>query len=74
MLIPTKHEKIQRNTIVLGASVISYLKKHGSENIEDLFQLMKQNVGLSLDQYGNVITVLWLGGIVSVNEYRIYLK
>lgn len=74
MLIPTKHEKIQKNAIVLGANVISHLKKHGSENIEDLFQLMKENVGLSFDQYGNVITILWLGSIISVKEHRIYLR
>lgn len=74
MLIPTKHEKIQKSAIVLGANLISHLKRHGSENIEDLFQLMKQRVGLSFNQYGNVVTILWLGNIISIKEHRIYLR
>ena len=74
MIIPTKHEDIHKNSMVLGANVISYLKKYGSENIESLFQSLKQNVGISLDQYGDIVTMLWLGNIITIKEHRIHLK
>lgn len=74
MIVPSKHEDLRKNFIFVGAEVILYLKKHGSENVENLFQLMKQKIGFNLDQYGNILTILWLGGIITISEHRIYLK
>ncbi|GEM_PF-6990061 len=74
MIIPTKHEDIQKSSLVIGAEVITYLKKNGSENIEKLFQLFKNKIGIGLNQYHNVLTVLWLGKIITVREHRIYLE
>ena len=74
MIIPTKHEDIRKNSMVLGANVISYLKSYGGENIETLFQSLKQKAGISLDQYGDIVTILWLGNIITIKEHRIHLR
>jgi len=73
-MILTKHENIQKSTLVVGSEIITYLKKNGSENIEKLFQLFRDNVGMSLNQYHNILTILWLGKIINVKNHRVHLN
>ena len=70
MLIPTKHEKLDKNTLVLGADVLSLLKRR-SYNVENLFQDIKQLKSISLDQYYNTLTFLWLSGLIDLKQHRI---
>jgi len=74
MLIPTKHENLNKNSLVIGSGIISYLKKHKSENIETLFQLIRKDRQITLDQFINTMTFLWLSKIVSVKFYRAHLR
>ncbi len=80
MFIPNKHENLQKSTVVLGANVIKSLKKK-NYNIEDLFQELKNlfpkeenTEPISLNQYYNTLTFLWLSEIVDLDEFTIKLK
>ncbi|MCU0288571.1 MAG: hypothetical protein MUF15_19540 [Acidobacteria bacterium] len=67
MLIPTKYENLNKNLLVSGAAIISYLNKK-PYNIEELFQLMKKEKGMNLDQYFNCLTFLWLADILALEN------
>jgi hypothetical protein len=73
MLIPSKHEDLNKNILVLGADLLSLLKRK-SYNIENLFQDAKQIKALSVDQYYNTLTFLWLSGLVKLEDHQIILK
>lgn len=79
MLIPTKYENINDNLLVLGAYIISLLKKK-PYNIEELFQVVnkikeeKKKTLINLDQYFNTLTFLWLSEIILLDEFKIYLN
>ncbi len=70
MLIPSKHERLEKNLLVIGGDILSILKKRKIWNIEDLFQNLKKVKSVSLNQYYNAVTFLWLSGIIQVDEYR----
>ncbi|MBI5122799.1 hypothetical protein HZA75_02980 [Candidatus Roizmanbacteria bacterium] len=73
MLIPTKHEKLNLNLLVLGADLISLIKIK-AYNLEDLFHELKKKKPLTLDQYYNAILFLSLSEIVQLDKYAIRLK
>lgn len=74
MFIPTKHENLNKSTIVLGADIIKSLKKR-EYNVEDLFQELKKvfEKDMSLNQYYNTLTFLWLTGVIELNEFNLKL-
>lgn len=74
MLIPSKHEQLEKNLLVIGGDILSILKKRKIWNIEDLFQGLKAVKSVNLNQYYNTITFLWLSDIIQVDEYNILLK
>ena len=75
MFLPTKYERLQKSTIVLGADIIKSLKKK-DYNIEDLFMELKKLLekDISLNQYYNTLTFLWLTEIVELNDFTVKLK
>ena len=70
MLIPTKHEKLDNNLLVLGSDILKLLKKKPC-NIENLFQELKKVKIFSLNQYYNTITFLWCANLIIVDDYLI---
>jgi hypothetical protein len=70
-----KHENLHKSTIVLGADIIKSLKKK-DYNIEELFNELKQvfQKDVSLNQYYNTLTFLWLVDAVDLHEFTIKLK
>ncbi len=74
MLIPEKHEKLKTNILVLGATILTILKKSGDINIEKGFQKIKLSTNIGLGQYLDTLTFLWLGGLIEIKQYKIYLK
>ncbi len=74
MLIPSKHERLEKNLLVIGGDILSILKKRTIWNIEDLFQNLKEIKSVNLNQYYNSITFLWLSNIIKVDEHNISLK
>lgn len=72
MLNPSKHELLKLNIIVLGADIISILRRK-PQNVEDLYQSINRKKELSLEKYFDVLTFLWLGGYIKVNEQQVNL-
>ncbi len=75
MFIPTKHENLQKSVIVLGSKIIEVLQKK-DYNIENLFQELKYRLytDLSLNQYYNTLTFLWVADIIELDEFFIKIK
>ena len=73
MLIPSKHEKLDKNILVLGADLLGLLRRR-SYNIEILFQDAKRLKSLNLDQYYDTITFLWLSGFIELQQYQVILR
>ncbi len=75
MFIPSKHENLHKSTIVSGADIIKSLKKKNC-NIEELFQEVRQNFqkDISLNQYFNTLTFLWLTDIIDLQDVTIRLR
>jgi len=74
MSLINKYDDVNRNILVLGASVLQFLKKRDC-SIEDLFQMCKRELGIELNQLLNIVTLLWLlelliinGNILSINN------
>lgn len=67
MLIPSKHEKLDRNILVIGSDILNLLKSRGF-NVETLFQDIKRLKSIGLDQYYNTITFLWLSGFINLKQ------
>lgn len=79
MLIPNKYENINDNLLVIGSNIVSSLKSR-PYNIEDLFRSVNKDRGernlhqISLDQYFNALTFLWLADLVVLNEFQILIN
>lgn len=73
MLIPSKYEDINSNLLVIGSKAIRLLKKKPL-NIEDLFQKLRKDVEINLEQYFNMLTFLWLSEIIRIDLYQISLQ
>lgn len=75
MFIPSKHENLKKSTILLGAEIIKSLKTK-EYNVDDLFQELKQafDKNMSLNQYYNTLTFLWLADVIELNEFNLKLR
>ena len=73
MLIPSKHEKLNNNVLVLGADLLGLLKRK-SYNVDSLFQDAKRIKVLSLDQYYNTLTFLWLSDLIELQHHQVIIK
>lgn len=73
MLIPTKHENLNQNIMVIGANILLHLKKKNL-NIEILFQKIKSEKTISLEQFYNTLLFLWLAELIDHEDYLISLK
>jgi len=59
MIIPTKHQNIIYNPLVLGADIL-FILRHGELTIEELFQNLKKQINIDLDIFYDTLTYLWL--------------
>ena len=75
MFNPTKYENLHKSTIIIGADIIKVLSK-STYNIEDLFQKLKNDFGkdISLNQYYNTLTFLWLTDVIELNDFNLKLR
>ena len=73
MLTPTKYENINRNLLVMGAEAIAFLKKK-PYNLEALYQKLNMEMGISIEQYFDTLTFLWISGILLLDDFQLNLK
>ncbi len=73
MLVPSKHERLEKNILVIGGDIINFLRKK-SYNVENLFQELKIVKSINLDQFYNTVTFLWLSELIEVNKHNISLR
>ena len=73
MLIPRKHEDLERNLLVLGVDVIQLLKKR-PYNVEALFQEVRSIKNIGLCRYYDVLTMLWMAEIIELQAFQVYLR
>lgn len=59
MIIPTKHQALEKNVLVIGADILHALRKD-SMTIENLFQVIKKDHNVKIDLVLDSIVFLWL--------------
>ncbi len=72
MLIISRYEDLNRNTIVIWADVLLILKQK-QFNLENLYQEIKHK-GISLDEYYDIITFLWLTEAIVLDTHLLTYK
>lgn len=73
MLLPTKYEKLNQNTMVVGASVIGLLKKK-KHTIEELYQVLKREKQINLEHFFNTLSFLWIAEVIETDNFYVSLK
>lgn len=73
MLIPSKHEALNKNILVIGADLIKLLKKR-TFNVETLLQDVKSNRSININQFFDTLTFLWCADIIVVDGFNVSLK
>ncbi|MFA5962081.1 MAG: ABC-three component system middle component 6 [Parcubacteria group bacterium] len=73
MVIPSKHENLQRNLLVVGADILSFLKKK-QYNVENLFQEIRQKKSIGIDQFYNILSFLYTAELIDFNDFSISIK
>lgn len=72
MLVPTKHEDLKLNVLVLGAAVMKVLKKQ-SHNIESLFLAIRAEQPIPIEAYFDTLLFLWLGDLIEI-ENKVFVR
>jgi hypothetical protein len=73
MLIPTKHENLEKNILIIWWDILSLIKSR-AYNIEKLFQELKKIKSVSLEEYYDTITFLWTSDLIYITNYNILPK
>lgn len=73
MLIPTPFEKLNQNIMVVGADIISLLRKQ-KYTIEELYQLIKDKKQINLERFYNVLAFLWTTEVIESDDFYVFLK
>ena len=73
MLVPTKYQHLNQNMLVIGADIIDLTKK-GINHTEDIIMHLRTNRNVSIDDFYNTITFLWMIEFITVINLRIYFK
>ncbi|MER3329221.1 MAG: hypothetical protein RIF34_06540 [Candidatus Kapaibacterium sp.] len=60
MIVPTKHQNLQDNVLVIGAEVLDFIKKEGPTSVEHIYQKIKKKHNVRIDTVLDTITFLWL--------------
>jgi len=76
MLIPTKHEDLEKNVLVLGADILDLIKKKSFRpyNIEVLFQDLKIRKEIGIEQYYDTLLFLWLIDTIELRNHYVYMR
>lgn len=72
MLKPTVHENLQKNILVVGATILALLKKR-SYNIENLYQEIRKD-DINVERYYDTLTFLWTANLIKVEEFYLHIQ
>jgi hypothetical protein len=70
MIKPTKHEKLSRSLLALGADVL-FLLKGRNWSVEELFHVLRKEKNIDIDSFYECLTFLFLAGILEYENYQI---
>ncbi|WP_417958470.1 ABC-three component system middle component 6 [Flagellimonas yonaguniensis] len=73
MIIPTKHQNLDLNPMVLGADIL-FIIRNKDLTLEELYQELKKQINLNLDLYYDTLTYLWLLNSIDLNKNKISKK
>jgi hypothetical protein len=73
MIVPTKHEKLNRTALVVGADIIA-LAKDSNCALEEIYRNLRYRKKLSLEKFYDVILFLWLVNAIDVRNGILYLR
>ena len=73
LFILTKNLPSNSGLFSTSSCIIVILKKR-KQNIEDLFQKLRDEKSVTLEQFYNTLTFLWLSDIIDNDEFYINLK
>lgn len=74
MLLPTKHENLKKNMLVIGADIIRFLKRNGESPVEIVFLSLKLDKEISIDYYFDTVVYLWLADFITLENENLVLK
>ncbi|MDN3595300.1 ABC-three component system middle component 6 [Zunongwangia endophytica] len=67
MILPTKHENLESNVLVIGADILFHLRKDNLA-IEELYQKIRLEKSLNLDAYYDILTFLWMIRAIKIHK------
>lgn len=73
MLLPTKHEVLDKNILVLGADIVQFLKRNGTSSLDEVYEYLKKKKEISLDKFYDTVLFLWLIGFVDCIDVTLSL-
>ncbi|HAK77313.1 MAG TPA: hypothetical protein DCM71_10485 [Runella sp.] len=73
MFKPSQYENIETSTIVLGADILQKLKKK-RYNLEDLFNEIRKKKEITVNQFLNSITFLWLVEAIDYSGFTLSVR
>ena len=73
MIRPTQYENMQSSTVVLGADVLQKLRNK-KYNIDDLFTEIRRKKEISINQFMNTLTFLWVVDAIEYRNFTVSLK
>ena len=74
MVLPTKHENLNKNLLVLGADILKQLKNGQELTIEDAFQKIKSLKDIGIDKFYDTILYLWILDFIEFDNFNLKLK
>lgn len=74
MVLPTKHENLNKNLLVLGADILKQLKNGQELTIEDAFQKIKSLKDIGIDKFYDTILYLWILDFIDFDHFNLKLK
>ena len=74
MILPTKHEDLEKNVLVLGADILREIKKQGEVSVEDGFQFLKNLKSVGVEKYFDVILMLHMFDFIEIREEKLTLN
>lgn len=72
MLIPSKHEDLNYNVLVIGSDILRVLKKE-NRDIESLFAEIRTIKEIGIELFYNALLFLWLAELIAIDDMA-YIK